>query len=53
MIDLMLVPHTWEITGLSQLVIGDAVNIEFDYVTRIMAHQLRQLNMSTQEVTQW
>lgn len=40
-IELMLVPHTLEKTTLHALHAGQAVNIEFDYFTRIVAHQLQ------------
>ena len=36
---LMLVPHTLAHTNLSQKQVGDRVNIEFDYLSRIIAHQ--------------
>ena len=39
-IKLMLVPHTLLKTTLGFLKIGQWVNIEFDYLTRIVAHQL-------------
>lgn len=39
-IKLMLVPHTLSETTLGALNIGQQVNIEFDYLTRIVAHQL-------------
>jgi riboflavin synthase len=39
-IKLMLVPHTLAQTTLGLLKIGQSVNIEFDYLTRIVAHQL-------------
>lgn len=39
-IKLMLVPHTLAQTTLGQLVIGQRLNVEFDYLTRIVAHQL-------------
>ena len=39
-IKLMLVPHTLEQTTLGLLTVGQSVNIEFDYLTRIVAHQL-------------
>lgn len=35
----MIIPHTLEITNLSLLLVGDAVNIEFDMVARIIATQ--------------
>ena len=46
-IKLMLVPHTLSNTTLGSLKTGQQVNIEFDYLTRIVAHQLqvaRKLN---------
>jgi riboflavin synthase len=39
-IELMLIPHTLEKTTLGTLQLGQSVNIEFDYLTRIIAHQL-------------
>lgn len=39
-IKVMLVPHTLAVTTLGQLQVGQRVNVEFDYVTRIIAHQL-------------
>jgi riboflavin synthase len=46
-IKLMLVPHTLAQTTLGHLEIGQRLNVEFDYLTRIVAHQLQiagQLN---------
>jgi riboflavin synthase len=40
-IQLMLVPHTLVHTNLDLLNKGQRVNIEFDYFTRIVAHQLQ------------
>lgn len=40
-VTLMLVPHTLSQTTLGQLKVGQCVNIEFDYLTRIVAHQLQ------------
>ncbi|WP_028388821.1 riboflavin synthase [Legionella fairfieldensis] len=40
-IQLMLVPHTLAHTTLGQLIIGQCLNVEFDYLTRIVAHQLK------------
>lgn len=40
-IKLMLVPHTLSHTTLGALKKGQQVNIEFDYLTRIVAHQLQ------------
>jgi riboflavin synthase len=39
-IELMLVPHTLQNTNLSKMQVGQVVNIEFDYMMRIIAHQL-------------
>ena len=39
-IELMLVPHTLEVTTMGTWAVGRRVNIEFDYLTRIVAHQL-------------
>jgi riboflavin synthase len=39
-IELMLIPHTLTRTSLAHLKAFDTVNIEFDYLTRIVAHQL-------------
>ena len=36
----MLVPTTIEQTNLSKMKVGQLLNIEFDYLTRIVAHQL-------------
>lgn len=46
-IELMLVPHTLKATNFDKLSIGQQLNVEFDYLTRIIAHQLevmRNLN---------
>lgn len=40
-IKIMLVPHTLLHTTLGSLKAGQNVNIEFDYLTRIVAHQLQ------------
>lgn len=40
-IQLMLVPHTLLHTSFNVLEVGQRVNIEFDYFTRIVAHQLQ------------
>lgn len=40
-IKLMLIPHTLLLTTLGLLRVGQNVNIEFDYLTRIVAHQLQ------------
>lgn len=46
-IGIMLVPHTLQHTTLAELRIGQWVNIEFDYIARIIAHQLGSLHDST------
>ncbi|MBA2711827.1 MAG: riboflavin synthase [Tatlockia sp.] len=40
-IKLMLIPHTLAETTLGQLETGQRLNVEFDYLTRIVAHQLK------------
>lgn len=40
-VKLMLIPHTLSLTTLGALKTGQNVNIEFDYLTRIVAHQLQ------------
>lgn len=42
-ISVMLVPHTLAHTTLGQRCAGDRFNVEFDYLTRIVAHQLGSL----------
>jgi riboflavin synthase len=49
-IEIMLVPHTLQETTLSSLKLNQQVNIEFDYLARIVAHQLRMGAVSHQEV---
>lgn len=49
-ISLMLVPHTQEKTTLGQLSCGHRFNVEFDYLTRIVAHQLGILAPFNNEV---
>lgn len=39
-ITLMLIPHTLAATTFSQLTIGKRLNVEFDYLTRVVVHQL-------------
>ena len=40
-ISVMLVPHTLAHTTLGLRQVGDRVNVEFDYLARIVAHQLQ------------
>lgn len=49
-VSLMLVPHTLDNTALGLLHPGDPVNIEFDYITRIVAHQLQSMGQLKNEV---
>lgn len=49
-IKLMLVPHTLAKTTLGQLEVGQRLNVEFDYLTRIVAHQLRIAGQLKNEV---
>lgn len=44
-IKLTLVPHTLAITTLGLVEVGQRLNVEFDYLTRIVVHQLKQLNV--------
>lgn len=39
-ITIMLVPHTLAMTTFRDIRVGQCVNVEFDYLTRIIAHQL-------------
>lgn len=39
-IKIMLVPHTLAQTTLGHMQVGQRLNVEFDYITRIVAHQL-------------
>ncbi|KTD18553.1 riboflavin synthase alpha chain [Legionella lansingensis] len=49
-IKLMLVPHTLAKTTFGQLHVGKPVNVEFDYLTRIVAHQLKIAGQLKNEV---
>ena len=46
-VTLLLVPHTLAVTTLGQLVVGQRLNIEFDYWVRVVVHQLGFLDIST------
>lgn len=48
----MLVPHTLANTSLRDLKAGQAVNIEFDYLARVVAHQLQCMAKINCEVAQ-
>lgn len=43
-IQVMLVPHTLAVTTLGCLVEGQRLNVEFDYLTRIVAHQIKSMS---------
>lgn len=49
-IKLMLIPHTLAQTTLGQLTVGQRLNVEFDYLTRIVAHQLKIAGQLKNEV---
>ncbi|MFA5960959.1 MAG: riboflavin synthase [Tatlockia sp.] len=49
-IQLMLVPHSLLQTTLGQLQVGQRLNVEFDYLTRIVAHQLKVSGQLKNEV---
>lgn len=49
-IQLMLVPHTLAVTTLGQARVGQRLNVEFDYFTRIVAHQLMLVGQLKSEV---
>ncbi len=42
-IKVMLVPHTLAVTTLNEWQVGQRLNVEFDYLTRIIAHQLEAM----------
>lgn len=46
--DVLIIPHTWEVTTLSRLKPGDSVNLEADmlarYVARLAAYQAERTN---------
>jgi riboflavin synthase len=41
-IAVMLIPHTLEITNLSGLRVGDRVNVEFDWMTKLILNDVRR-----------
>ena len=47
-ISLMLVPHTLSVTTLGRVLVGQRLNVEFDYLTRIIAHQVALVTCSIQ-----
>lgn len=49
-IRLMLVPHTLAQTTLGQLALGQRLNVEFDYLARLVAHQLQVAGQLKNEV---
>lgn len=44
---IMLVPHTLSKTMLATWVVGQRINVEFDYIARVLVHQLGSLADST------
>ncbi|MDF1826876.1 MAG: riboflavin synthase [Legionellaceae bacterium] len=46
-ITVMLIPHTLSKTTLGTWVIGQRINVEFDYIARVLVHQLGSLTDST------
>ena len=49
-IDVMIIPHTLAQTNLSEISIGDLVNIEFDYLARLIAHQVRLIQQEVEDI---
>jgi riboflavin synthase len=49
-VSLMLIPHTLSHTTLSTAKVGQQVNIEFDYLKSIVAHQLQLMGTLNSEV---
>ena len=45
----MLIPHTLAMTTLGQVKSGHLFNVEFDYIARIVAHQLDIMQQLNQE----
>lgn len=47
-ISVMIIPHTWQVTNLSHLSVGDTVNIEVDilgkYMEKLCTHHLERLS---------
>tara|TARA_R110002126_G_scaffold239409_1_gene382684 strand:- start:108979 stop:109626 length:648 start_codon:yes stop_codon:yes gene_type:complete len=46
-ITVMLIPHTLLKTTLSTWFVGQRINVEFDYIARVLVHQLGSLSDST------
>lgn len=44
----MLIPHTLEITNLKHLSPGDSINLEFDWMSRVIINQLQELPLIKQ-----
>lgn len=44
-IRVLLIPHTLHHTTLKQCCVGDRLNVEFDYLTQIVAHQLKMADI--------
>ncbi|MCH9756496.1 MAG: riboflavin synthase [Gammaproteobacteria bacterium] len=45
-ITVMLIPHTLSKTTLSSWTVGQRINVEFDYIARVLVHQLGSLSDS-------
>lgn len=41
--EVMLIPHTWERTNLKNLTVGSSVNLEFDYLAKLVVSRARPL----------
>jgi riboflavin synthase len=46
-ITVMLIPHTLLKTTISTWIVGQSINVEFDYIARLVVHQLGSLPNST------
>lgn len=46
-----LIPHTWQVTNLSRLRVGDAVNLEGDMIGRFVVHYLQRRGISAAGAT--
>ncbi len=50
-ISVMLVPHTLGMTTFGSVNVGQRVNVEFDYLARIIAHQMANMNIMPRTTT--
>lgn len=44
-VSLMLIPHTLERTNLGELAVGDWVNLEFDWLVKVVLNEARRLEL--------